>query len=225
MGLGLARAGDIFLSFIGDKLHINIAYKNHSGFVSCFMLRLIELDNPLFILKDFGLRIKCQKALIEPDFSELAKKRVIILKCTLKNVTFLSGDEKIIKSDDFPASFENGPLVLFDKLNNIVYDTIWTELGVYNEKVRFSSYQANSKDVKIWASGTVEESGNFNIRVKGFFSPEIVAGVSQELIGILTQESRGWLSYSINVASDKDKSLFKLDSDRFKLDFKKIEAE
>lgn len=210
MTLGLARAGDMFLSLLGEKLHVYIAYKNHSGFLSCFILRFIELDRPTFTLKDFDLEFGCQKAYIEPGFDKLLTEKAIILKCTLKDASFLGVKGK-------------GDLsVLFDKISNVVYDTIYVNMLIYNDRVRFPFYSAYSEDVRLYASGSVTEKGDLNLSVKAFFSPRIAGQFPEELSELLTQESGGWVSYRLHIESGKDKPFLKLESDKFRLNFERV---
>lgn len=210
MSLGFARAGDIFLSLLGKKLHINIDYKNHSGFLSCLVLRFIELDEPFFALEDFDLTLGCKKAYVEPCFDKLLTEKAIILKCALKDASFLNIEGQ-------------GELsVLLDKIGSIVYDAVYMELAIYNDSVRFPFYQAYAKEAKLYASGSVTESGDLNLNLEVFFSPEIAAQFPEELIEILRQESKGWLSYRMHIESSEDTPFLKLETDRFRLDFKEI---
>ncbi|UCD55240.1 MAG: hypothetical protein JSV93_00135 [Candidatus Omnitrophota bacterium] len=209
--LGIIRAGDIFLSFLGEELHIYIAYKNHSGFLSCFILRFIELDKPVFGLKDFDLELGCQKAYIEPGFDKLLAEKTIILKCTLKDASFLG-----VKGG-------GGLSALFDKITDNVYDTIYAKLFIYNDRVRFPFCSAYSKDIRLYASGSMTEKGDLDLSMKVFFSPFIAAQFPEELSDILTQESGGWVSYRLHIENGKDKPFLKFESDKFRLNFEQVE--
>ena len=201
----------MFLSFLGKELHVHIAYKNRSGFLSCFILRFIELDNPAFTLEDFDLKLGCQKAYIEPGFDKLLAEKAIILKCTLKDASLLG-----IKG-------EGDLSVLFDQISNNIYDTIYANLLIYNDRVRFPFFSAYSEDIRLYASGSMTEKGDLNLSMKAFFSPRITGQFPKELSEILTQESGGWVSYRLHVESGKDKPFLKLESDKFRLNFKRVE--
>ena len=159
MALAGARAGDIFLSLIGEKLHVRLAHKEHSGFFSCFILRFIELDNPTFTLEDFNVTLGCRKAYIEPGFGKMLSEKAIILKCTLKDLSLLGLEGR-------------GDLsLLIDKISSAVYDDIYTELVIYNDRVLFPFFTAYSKDVKLYASGTFTKKKDVALSVRAFFSP------------------------------------------------------
>lgn len=190
MAIGLARAGDIFLSFVGKKIHVNIDYKNRSGFVSCFLLRFIELEEPVFALKDFDFALLSRKAFVEPAFDRVLDKKLISLDCTFENASFLNPEEK------------SGASLLFDKLATLVFERVDAELLIYGETVEFPSCQAENDDVKLYASGYVTESGGFELRMKIFFSPEIAKSLPEELRGMLTEVGGGWFSYFLHIRLD-----------------------
>jgi len=221
---GLTRAGDLFLSFVGDKIHIIIDYKNYVGFPSCFLLRSVALDRPVFRLKDFDFALACQRALIEPRFNRLYTNRTIILDCYFENASLLGIDDKTKESDQSFQLFNGGLGVLFERLKNLVFEDVHTRLVVYGETVEFPYFEAAGKESKIVASGYVTESGDFKIAAKIFFSPEVAAEFPEELKKMLTAESRDWLSYSLSIESGQDKSFLKLESDRFRLNFERLDV-
>lgn len=204
----------MFLSLLGEKLRVYIAYKNHSGFLSCFILRFIELDKPTFALKDFDLELSCQKAYIEPGFDKLLTEKAIILKCALEDASFLLG-----------VKGQGDLSVLFDKISNNIYDTIYANLLIYNDGIRFPFFSAYSEDVRLYASGSMAEKGDLNLSIKAFFSPRIAGQFPEKnLSEILTQESGGWVSYRLHIESGKDKPFLKLESDKFRLNFERVEV-
>ncbi|OGW75207.1 MAG: hypothetical protein A2Z72_03980 [Omnitrophica bacterium RBG_13_46_9] len=209
---------------MGEKLHIYIAYRNHSGFVSCFALRFIRLDNPTFRLKDFDLAIKCQTAYIEPRFDRLISEKAIILKCCLNDVTFAGIEEKVGNRSGLPIFFPESTGALLDKLTKIRYEVINTTLAVYGDRVRFLSYQAISKEVKLDASGTILEAGDFDISIDVFFSPEIVGQAPDALKALLTERHDGWFSYHIDGESKHDTPSLEINSDKFNLSIKRIKV-
>lgn len=230
----MATAGDLFLSFIGNEIHIDIAYKNHSGFISCFILRSIRIEKPVFVIRDFDLVLGCQGARIEPDFRELADKKAIILKCALKNVAFLRAGEKLSRSSGIPPKAGKGAgdlLGLFgsslppllEELVNVLFVTVDTELRVFGGTLEFRSFKAESRDIKVTASGFVRETGDTQLSLKIFFSPEIIATFPEELRAVLTPGVRGWSSYHIELESGRAKPFLKLETDRFRLEFKEIQ--
>ena len=224
-GAALAGAGDIFLSYLADKLRMTVAYKNHSGFISCFILRSIKLDNPVFALKDLDFALGCQKALIRPDFSELIKRKAIILECDLENASFLGAEEKIKESDDnFLAFLQGDVTAVFDMVANLVFDSVRTKLIVYGDTVEFPYYEAHSEGIKLKASGSASKSGDFDIEAKAFFSRETAEGFPEELKALLTEGSDGWFSYYLRAAGGKDKPFLELESDMFRLQFERVEA-
>ncbi|MCQ9206610.1 MAG: hypothetical protein NG740_01840 [Omnitrophica bacterium] len=212
------------MAFIGKKIHVKFDYKNHAGFVSCFLLRHIALEKPVVLLKDFDLALGCEKALIRPGFGKLLSEKKIILNCTLKNASLLSLREKIQKNGEFAAFFQGALPLLFDKLTDLTFDSIHTVLIIYGETIEFPHFAAYARDCKLYAKGYATESGSFNIRAKMFFSPEIVRDFPEELKAVLTEESRGWLSYYAHVEGGSENSSFKLESDRFRINFEKLEV-
>ena len=165
----------------------------------------------------------CQKARIKPDFSELADKKAIILKCALKNTTFLHAEGKNKNVDGFPELFGGKLPALLDRLSNVLFNTIDTELLIFGETLEFRSFEARAKDIKLSASGSVEENGNIGLSLKILFSPEIVATLPEELKTILTPEETGWFSYHIKLESSRARPFLKLETDRFRLEFKEIQ--
>lgn len=221
--LGLLGAGDAFLRFVGSKIHVNIAYENHSGFLSCFILKHIILGNPVFTLEEPGLAIGCKKAFIEPDFSELISKKAITLRCTFQDVAFLHIEERISDPENMALFFEGGAGPLLDRIKNMRFDAMRLTLVIYGETAEFPHFEAHSKDIKIYASGRMSESGDFKLKLKAFISPEMAGTLPLELSVLLTEESRGWLSYSLDAEGAEDEPFLRLKSDRIKIDFEKIE--
>lgn len=224
IGLLFARAGDGFLRFVGEKLRINITYKNHSGFISCFVFRVIRLDNPVFVVQDFDLALECQNASIEPRLNKLITEKKIILKCALKNASFLNLDEKLKNNGEIAPFFAGEASALLKRLGGILYDAVHTEIIMHNDSVHFPYYTADSKDVKIRAFGHMSKKGDFDISLKILFAPEMTKQFPEALSALLTKESKGWSSYYMRIASGQEKPFLKVESDRFRLDFKEIEA-
>lgn len=222
MGL-FATAGDIFLSFIGNEIHIDISYRNHSDFISCFLRRRISLKAPVFVLKDFDLALGAEKAFIEPDFSEVLDKKAIILKCGIKNAAFLHVEEKLKDTNDLAKLFGGEVPPLLDKLANVLFSTIDGELRIFGETLQFRSLSAESRDIKLSASGSVTESGDTKLELEIFFSPEIVGAFPEELKSMLRAEATGWFSYRIKLESGESRPFFKLETDTLRLEFKQIE--
>ncbi|MFH1594175.1 MAG: hypothetical protein ABID09_05725 [Candidatus Omnitrophota bacterium] len=221
---GLLRAGDVFLFYLGRELRIDISYKNHAGFISCFMLRSLRLKSPIFRPEDFDAAIECQTALIVPSFDRLIKDKTIALKCVLKNASVVGLEKKAAGADDLFALFQGNIMALFNELQSIVYSEVFMEMVLHEGSVHFKSFEAHSDNVKLRASGTIAETGDFDVKLKVYFSPEIAAKFPDNIGAILREESGGWLSYSMDVANGQDSSVFKLNSDRFIFDFERIET-
>ncbi len=229
-------AGDIFLSFIGNEIHIGISYKNHSGFMSCFVTRRIKLEMPVFVIKDFDLALGAEKALIKPDFSEVLDKKTIILKCSIKNAAFLRAEEKFKDTDDLLGLFGGKMPPLLDRLINVLFSDIDGDLRIFGKTLEFRSVRAESRDIKLLASGSVTESGDTKLDLEIFFSSEIVGAFPEELKAMLTAEATGlpdasadasaagWFSYRIKLESGESKPFLKLETDTLKLEFKQIEG-
>ena len=217
-------AGDMFLSFLGKRLYIDIHYRNHAGFISCFILRSMRLENPVFMVKDFDFALGAEEACIKPDFRKMIKERAIVLRCTLENASFLTLGEKLGNNHDLFNLLGENLSALSDELGNILYETMDAELLIYTDKVRLTSCEANSKYLKLRASGVVGKKGDMDVKAQIFFSPEIASHFPNGLSGILTEESKGWLSYALHIKRVQDKSFLKLESDKFKLDFERVES-
>jgi len=186
-------------------------------------LRFVELERPVFVIKGFDLALGARQAYIEPDFSELTKKKAIILKCTLKDAAFLGIEEKIGDTDEVFKFFGNHTQPLLHKLISVLFETIKTELLIYGETLEFLSFEADSKDIKLYASGATNESGDLKLKLKVFFSPQIAADFPEELRALLVAKSKGWLSYSLEFDGGEEKGFLKLESDRFRIEFEQIE--
>ena len=189
---------------------------------------------PVFVIRDFDLAVGSQDALIEPDFSEVLDKKTIILKCSIKNATFLRAGEKFSRSSGIPpkAGKDADELLglfgaemppLLDILANVLFSTIEGELRIFGETLEFRSVKAESRDIKLSASGSVTESGDTKLELEIFFSPEIAAAFPDELKAMLKVEATGWFSYRIKLESGEAKPFLKLETDRLKVEFKQIE--
>jgi len=214
----------MFFSFLGEKLHMDISYKNQSGFVSCFVLKFVKLEKPVFALKDFDLELGCKEAFIEPRFDEVWTKKAVILECTLKDASFLKVEEKLKDTDDLTKILGGNLDFLLDRLTGVLFEYITTELRIYGETAEFLSFEAYSKDIALFASGLISEAGNFNVDMKIFFSAGLAGHFPEEIKGMLTEEHEGWFSYSLKAESGKNGSFLNIDSDRFKLEFEEIET-
>ena len=213
----------MFLSFIGTQLGIDIAYNNHSGFVSCFILRFIRLDKPVLLLSDIDLALGCEEGYIEPDFSEIIGKEAIILTCTLRNASFLSSGESLIPDGDTPDFLQDDLRILLPRLVNIVYDNVFTTFRMYGDTVEFISFSAYSKDIRLFASGAISDSGASDIQAQAYFSPNIAGEFPEGLQALLTQKSNGWMSYSMHLETGQDLPSLKFESDRIRIQFQQIE--
>jgi len=219
-----SRAGDMFLFYLAEEMHIGISYRNHSGALSCFILRSIKLDSPVFEIKDVNIVIGSQKALMRPDFSKIFSKKTIILNCLIENATFLELKEKI-KEGQKTFIFLGGDSSFFtDKLIDTLFKTIKATLFVYEDSVKFSEFEAISENIMVNASGFINEDGNFNIDLTMFFSPLIVSHFPEEVSNLLAKEKDGWMSYHLYAEGGEDQSFFKLESDAFKINFEEVEA-
>ena len=220
----LSRSGDIFLSYLGGELGIDIAYQNHSGFISCFVLRFIEITRPVFVLKDFDVALVCQKAFIEPRFDKVLNEKKIILKCFLKNASFLSIAESIKKNKSgLPFGLADDTVApLIEALNDLLFETVTTTLVIFGERLDFPDFRAYSKNVKLFATGFIDESGNFDLKLKVFFSPETASEFPEELTAFLVEEGFGWVSYYVDFGSDRNDTSLNFESSKFKLDFKEV---
>jgi len=223
LGLGFARSGDMFLAFIGNKTHVNIDYKNRSGFVSCFLLRVIRLKNPVFALKDCDFTLECQNAIIRPGFDRLAEKKQIILDCHFENASFL-GSAKKLKTEKPARLLQGNTSLLVERLSGLVFHDIHAELIIYGETVEFPYCLASAKDVKLYASGHITESGDFKIKAKIFFSPEIAGEFPEEFRALFAEEPKGWASYYLHAESGNDRSSFKFETDTLSIDFERLEV-
>jgi len=203
---------------------MDISYENQSGFISCFVLKFVKLERPVFALKDFDLELGCREAFIEPRFDQLWTKKAIILECTLKDASFLKVEEKLKDTGELTKIFHGNLGFLFERLSGVLFEYINTELRVYGETAEFLSFEAHSKDIAVFASGLISESGNFNVDMKVFFSGGIVGLFPEEIQGMLTEEHEGWFSYSLKAETRKNGSFINIDSDRFKLEFEEIET-
>lgn len=219
----------MFLAFMGEKLHMDISFENHSGIISCFVLRSIKLDRPVFKLKDFDAVVGCQSAIIKPSFKELFSKKAIILECELRNAAVLNLQKDTTNNADSGSErqipfLSGGDLSLvLDELSNNVYETMRATLIAHDDMIEFPSYEAQSENVRLYASGWVKESEDIDISIKVLFSPKIAKRFSEELLAILTEEPSGWLSYSLHFEGGKTTPFLKLESDRFAFDFEEVE--
>ena len=224
LAVGLARSGDVFLSFIANKIHILISYENHSGLLSCFILRFIELEKPVIRLRDFDFSLSSERVFIEPRFHRLFSDRTIVLNCNMENARFLATDENASQNDDLLGLFQGGASLILKHLTRMQFDHIHAELAIWGETVEFYSFEADAPDVRIYASGRIAESGSLGLNMRIFFAPELARDFPEELGNLLTQEARGWLSYSLSVETGRDKSFLKMESENIKIDFERLEV-
>ncbi len=218
----MAVSGDMFLGFIGNKLHLEVKYKNRVGFMSCFVFRRITLNEPSFMIKEADIEIACERALIEPDFSEIIGKGAITLRCQLKNASFLRIKEKLLESPEISAFLEANASEVFEHIIGIDFETIDTTLRLWEENLEIGSLEANGKDARITSSGTFTESGKVKLAVKVLFSPHLIESLPEDARNMLKQESDGWYSYSLNFEADRENEAMTLDSDKISIRFEKI---
>ena len=221
----LARSGDLFLSFLGKEIHIEMNYRNHSGFMSCFVKRKVELKNPIFRITDADLLLGAESAILYPDFSRTFSENIIILKCKIKNASLLEIEEKFKSSgEDF---FQLGANIndLLDEILDILFFEINTTLLIDKDSVHFETFEATSENIKIIASGFVNEAGDFSINASFSFSPQIVLKFPEKVTEMLRKEESGWFSYSLQAESGEKNSYLKFESDLLKIDFRQIETE
>ncbi|MBN1353627.1 MAG: hypothetical protein JW994_03030 [Candidatus Omnitrophica bacterium] len=221
--IGLSRSGDAFLWFIGNKLHLDIAYKNHSGFIACFILRFMRLESAVFRLHGTNVTLTCREAYIEPSFDRFLSNRSIRLNCTLNDVSLsrLSGSvgDKVAAAPFLQANAR----LLIDKVMNISYDKMFAEIKVHGDTAEFPYCAAYSSYLRLVASGQVSESGIFSLKLKIFVSPKMAEELPSDVRALLSEESRDWLSYSLSIKNESDASSFSLESDKFRLNFETVE--
>jgi len=211
---------------VSKKLNIDLAYENNSGVISCFILRRIALDKPVLTLKDVDLEIACSKAFIKPGFSQLFRKKAIILVCRLEDASFLQVTEKIGKDDEFQAFLQGGTTDLMERLIGTLPNTIETELILHDDTVDITYFKAASASGEVKASGFINDDGEFDITGKMRFPPEIARELPKELSGMLTEdEATGWMSYSMHVRASEKTPSFLLESDRLRINIKQVTME
>lgn len=221
--LTLSRSGDAFIRFIGDKLRLDISYKNDVGFLSCFVLKSIKLKEPVFTSKDTGVSISCGAALIEPSFDELFSKKAILLECSLYGGRIVDIKETVKNMTDMSLVFNESASYVVDTISDIFYKKINAKLRMYGETVDFIYFKADSDKVRLSASGSFSEDGKVALSTDILLSPEITSDFPPEIVAMLTEKSDGWFSYSVNIETSKDRPYLKLESDRIKINFEKIE--
>jgi len=204
---------------------MKFSYKNSVNFFSCFVRRRIMIDSPTIKIKNADFGIACRKATILPDFHELINSRTIILNCTFERASFLKLKEQLAASNDLQSFLANNayPLAMA-RLLNVNFETMRTRLVMHGNRVDFTFFEAESKDIEVSAAGFATEDGDFDISGKISFSPEISETFPQELRVMLTEDSRGWLTYSLRVASSQSDSSLKIESDLIKIDFKEVKV-
>ena len=220
----MSKSGDAFISFIGDKLRLDISYKNHVSFISCFLLKSVKLKEPIFSSKDTDISMSCGAAVIEPDFSELFSKKAINLKCSLYGGRIANIQEKMNDIAGMPLVFDSSASYVVDTISGIFYKKIEAKLRMYGETVDFIYFEADSDKVRLSASGSFSEDGKVSLSTDILLSSEMVSGFPPEITAMLTEKPDGWFSYSINVETGKDRPYLKLESDRIKINFEKIEV-
>jgi len=226
IGFGLSRSGDLFLSLVSKELNIDLTYKNNSGVISCFILRRIALDKPVLTLKDVDLEIACSKAFIKPGFSQLFRKKAIMLVCRLEDASFLQVTEKMGNDDEFQAFFQGGTTDLMERLISTLPNTIETELILHDDTVDITYFKAASASGEINASGFINDNGEFDITGKIRFPPEIAREFPEELRGMLTMdEATGWMSYSMHIRASQETPSFLFESDRLRINIKQVKVE
>jgi len=223
-GLLLSKSGDAFLAFIGEELHIDITYRNHSGFISCYLLRFIELASPVFVIKDFDVALGCREAYLIPDFSEVFSEKAITLECAIKDASFLEVEKKIKDVGDLDKYFDKDTLRLLSGLLDMLFQEIFVKIKIYGTIAEIKYFTAYSKTVRIFASGVIEEDKGFELKAKIFISPTLAAKLPAEVVEFLTEKSRGWFSYSFHIVAREDRPFLKFESDRFRINFEKVEV-
>jgi len=222
---GLATSGNMFLSFLGEKLHINLVYKTNAGFVSCFILRSIKLENPKLHLEDIDVNIACKTAYFRPRFDEIVDKKTIVLDCVLNDVFFPDVTGDLQSAKELPFLLQGSTQALTDMVRSVAYyDYVYATLALHDDRVTFRSFEAKSDSLRLNASGFITEGGDFEIKLKIFFSPEFTKDFPEEAKGFLTQEGSGWLSYSFKAENSQNSMFFNLESDQIKINFKKVEV-
>ena len=224
MGLSLSRAGDIFLSYLGNELKIELDYKNHSGFLSCFILRSIKLKSPVFKVEDFDIAIGSQRATLEPDFAKMLSERLIVLKCFIEDASFLMLKEQISGDSETFKLLDENSKVLLSRLVEVLFSSIDTTLLIYEDRVRFSRLEADSADIRLSASGEITEDGDFDIDAKIFISGSMVQSLPVEVAGMLRSEKDGWMSYHLSLQASQNNPFLNLESDRFRIQFEQVET-
>lgn len=222
VGACLARSGDVFLSFVSDKLEIDTSYQNHSGFVSCFLLRFIELQKASFIPEKLPLELSCEKAFVQPDFSELLKQGSITLTCSIRNAVFSEARRDREEADGIFSFFHASGSEMLKRIAGCPFENIYTRLFLHGDTVEFLYFVADSRDIKIYGKGSINRAGDLKMSARVFLSEKIAGKFSNELRDLFTPESSGWLSYGLNIEKGESVPFLKVDSDRFSINFQKV---
>ncbi|NQT22623.1 MAG: hypothetical protein HQ579_04195 [Candidatus Omnitrophica bacterium] len=219
------KAGDLLLEYLADSLHFKISYKNRCSFADAFINKTVHLDSPILMSKDFPLKIECESADIQLDYSRLIKEGGIGLHCWLKkpvicpSVLQLKNDAGIV--DMFPAA-------VFSAVSmpaNMAYEDLFCDLYMYGETVEFPFFLAKSQQIIMRAMGSANEEGQLKIDLKIFFSPEIVAQIGEHADVILEEAQGGWMTFEFKMETGEDGQAFKVESDMFSLTINEIVKE
>jgi len=217
------KGGDLLLNYLAESLHFQISYKNRCSFVEAFICRTVYLDSPVLISMDFPSRIECESALIEIDYSRVLTEGGIGLHCRLKGPVFcgdtslLTGDQTVL--DMFPADIFSA----VSAPTNLEYADIFCDLYMYGTTVEFPNFLAKSSQIILKANGMADDDGSFDLNLKIFFSPKMVAEFGEHANIILEQASDGWMSFALNIGVDKDGQAFKVESSIFRLNITEYE--
>jgi len=220
-GIIYAFSGKAFLDFIGRELHIGLSYSNWVDFVSCFVIRRARLNDPVFIIKDFrNIAVTADFAFLEPSFDRLLNEKGITVTFTLKNVRLAS---PVV---DTTSLSEGGflPSDLWPVVSEGAFDSITTTIFMHGDTAEFLNFDAISENIKISARGVVSEKGDIDISADILFAPKLVSGLPENIKQILKTSPSGWGKYNLKFAAGSSGDGFRIESDRIKIEFEKVDV-
>jgi len=210
--------GDLLLEYLMDSMGFHISYEGHCSGLEAFIFRTATLRNVTIGIPGTPVTIKCNKAHIGFDYSEIRGKSAVGLSVTLLKPELEIKDAfKSTEKSSFAGYLPPAFFSFTQDIEHIDVDNIYCNVFLWGDTADIRDLRLLCKEAIIGVRGLVTEEGSADIVINAYFSDIFLAGLPENVNNFLEDRSKGWKGLTIKIKNDIDPPVFVLDSGTIKL--------
>jgi hypothetical protein len=205
------KSGDDLVDFLFHSMQLEISYENNCNFLDAFIFKGEKFQDVYVGTEDFPDIIFSEAAHISFDYKYLLSKKGVMLNCLMYQPVLKIPNEK--ENKNFLSEFL--PQELLDALivdGRIAFDAIEFNVLLYDVFAQIIEFQLYSKDINLFLSGKLSNTGSADLFIKANFSKEIGPLLPEDFTGFLEDAADGGYKLELSVKKDTETGAFSIDS-------------